>query len=154
VDLAEALARKVARVGSLHERAALPLRPAASTDRGASPEMPRTRREMWERHVRWVRLQTEAAPWKAALLEMMLERQRDACANGRFPFGQLPAEARPTDDEIRKAITECIAENGGRHIGRDELWRRVQHRFPWCQIPQKAVRQLMPKRDPGRPRKT
>ena len=120
----------------------------------AGDEMPRTRREAWAQHVRRVRADIASEPHKAGHLEMMLARQREDCEAGRFPWGQYPLEDRPTDDEITTAMAECIAENGGRHIGRDELWTLVQDKFLSAEIPPKVVEGLMPKRRRGRPPKS
>jgi hypothetical protein len=113
---------------------------------------PRSRRKAWAEHIRWVKEQIESQPDKAGFLEMMLARQREDYEVGRFPW-QHPLEGRPTDEEITKAIAECIAESERPRIGRDELWRLVQSRFPGEDIPRKLVAALMPKHGRGRPRK-
>jgi hypothetical protein len=85
---------------------------------------------------------------------MMVERERLDCEAGKFPWGNYSMGGRPSDDEIRAAIAECLEENGGRHLGELRLWRGVRDKFPGDDIPRKAVRDLMPKRTPGRPRKS
>jgi hypothetical protein len=111
---------------------------------------PRTRREQWTEHLKCVKAQIEASPRMTGILERMLERDRQDCIDGRFPWqGQL--EGRPTDDEIKQAIDQCITENGGKCPDRDELWASIQAKFPGDEIRRKLIRELMPRRPPGRP---
>jgi hypothetical protein len=117
------------------------------------PSVPRNRREAWQRHLSWIALEVKKHPEREAVYAMMLARQRDDYEAGRFPWGQYPEEGRPSDYKIRTAIGDCIKENDGRHIGEERLWRQVQDKFPGCDVPRKAVRELMPKVSRGRPRK-
>lgn len=124
--------------------------------RPLAPGLKNTRAQAWAQHEQWVSEQAKE-PGKAFLM-VMLERQRLEYDAGRFPWAweESPAEdnAKPASKRaVRGAIVECIAENGGRHIGETDLWSAVQKKLPGHLVTRQVVRDHKPKNPVGRPPK-